>query len=72
VFIRCIIDKQVVAEGWNNWNNAANEKTVYYAEYKNTGPGAEAGKRVSWSHQLTDEEVQEYTVEKILSGWNPN
>jgi pectinesterase len=71
VFIYCDIDKQVRPEGWNNWSNAANERTTYYAEYKNTGAGSATAKRVSWSHQLTHEEARDYTLTNILSGWNP-
>jgi pectinesterase len=70
VFIQCNIGKQVKAEGWNNWGNVQNEKTAFYAEYKNYGPGA-AANRVPWSKQLTDEEVKEYTLKNILSGWDP-
>ena len=45
------------------------EKTSYYAEYKSTGPGANVGTRVKWSHQLTDKEVIEYSLEKIFGDW---
>lgn len=71
VFMFCNLDEQVNAEGWNNWGNAANEKTAYYAEYKNYGVGAATGKRALWSHRLTDDEAKEYTLANILSGWNP-
>lgn len=71
VFMFCNLDKQVMAEGWNNWGNTANEKTAYYAEYKNYGPGAATVKRAVWSHQLTEDEAREYTLTNILSGWNP-
>ncbi|MGC4101242.1 pectinesterase family protein [Ferruginibacter sp.] len=70
VYIQCNLDKQVKADGWNNWGNVQNEKTAYYAEYKNYGVGAVAN-RVPWSHQLTDEEAKEYTVKNILAGWDP-
>ncbi len=70
VFIRCILPKQIASEGWNNWNNAENEKTVYYAEYKNTGEGANTKSRVAWSKQLTDKEEKEYVLENIFSNGN--
>lgn len=66
VFIRCDLPKQIAAEGWNNWDNPSNEKTVFYAEYKNTGEGAGISHRVSWSKQLSDKEAKEYTVENIF------
>ena len=71
VFLRCKLPALIKPEGWNNWNNPENEKTAYYAEYKNTGPGYQPGKRVDWSHQLTEKEAQNYTVEKIFGDWNP-
>lgn len=71
-YIRCDIGQHIFPEGWNNWNNPENEKTARYAEYKNTGAGADTGNRVKWSRQLTDEEVKAYTPGKILSNWEPN
>ena len=71
VFIRCELPKQVAPERWNNWNNPANEQTVYYAEYKSTGDWAVASQRVSWSKLLTDKEAEEYTLENIFSATNP-
>lgn len=71
-FLYCRLDKQVRAEGWSNWSNPANEKTVYYAEYKNSGPGAKTGGRVGWTHQLTDEEAKQYSLKNIFTDWNPN
>jgi pectinesterase len=67
VFIRCEMPKQIAPEGWSNWNNPANEQTVFYAEYKCTGDGAATAKRVAWSKQLNDKEAKEYTLENILS-----
>ncbi len=66
VFIGCNLPKQITPEGWDNWGNTENEKTVFYAEYNNTGEGAATDKRVTWSHQLTNKEAKEYTLEKIL------
>jgi pectinesterase len=60
VFISCDLPKELAPEGWDNWGNSENEKTVFYAEYKNTGEGAVVDKRVNWSKQLTDKQVQNY------------
>lgn len=73
-FLNCELPKQIPPAGWDNWGNAENEKTARYAEYKNTGPGANTSDRAPWSHQLTDDEAKSYTIERILSGadhWNP-
>lgn len=71
VFIRCELPAAIAAEGWNNWNNPENEKTTFYAEYKNTGGGAVISKRVNWAKQLSDKEAKDYTVENIFSSCHP-
>lgn len=71
-FIRCYMPKEIVAEGWNNWGNAENEKTVLYAEYNSSGPGANPSGRVKWTKQLTDKEASAYTLENIFSSGNPD
>ena len=61
-------------QGWNNWNDPVREKTVRYAEYGSSGPGASAATRVPWAHALTVAEAKQYTVEAVLGGidgWNP-
>ncbi len=71
VYFECHLDNIIKPEGWHNWNNQDKEKTAFFAEYKCTGPGANPDKRVSWSHQLKDEEASLYTIEKIFVDWNP-
>ena len=71
VFIRCEMPKQIAPEGWNNWGNPENEKTAFYAEYKNKGKGADYSQRLKWSKQLTEKDAKEYTVENIFSTTNP-
>lgn len=66
VFINCEMGKHIKAEGWHNWGKKEAEKTVFYAEYNSKGPGA-SKQRVNWSHQLTEEEVVTYQVNKILA-----
>ena len=66
VFINCTLPKQIIPAGWSNWDNPDNEKTVFYAEYKNKGEGANTSQRVKWSKQLTDAEAKVYTLANIL------
>lgn len=70
VFIGCTLPKQLAPEGWDNWNNVANEKTVYYAEYKCAGEGAATGNRVGWAKQLTEKEAANYTIAHIFTNGN--
>lgn len=73
VFINCELGKHIVASGWDNWSNVANETTTFYAEYKNVGEGANLNARAKWSHQLTDNEALTYSNDKIFAGSiNPN
>ena len=72
VFIHCELGRHIHPAGWHNWNKAEAEKTSFYAEYQNTGEGADKSQRASFSHQL--EQVENYSIEKVLSGkdgWNP-
>ncbi len=67
VFMNCTLPKEIVAAGWSNWDNPENEKTTFYAEYKNKGAGAATTNRVKWSKQLTDVEAKDYTIANIFS-----
>ena len=70
VYIRCFIGAHIKAEGWANWNNTDSYKTARYAEYKSYGASADPLKRISWSRQLTDEEVKRYTLKNVFGDWN--
>ncbi len=72
VFISCELGNQIKPEGWNNWGKTENENTAFFAEYNNSGEGAEKAKRVSWSHQLTLDEAKEYNLLNILGDWSVN
>ncbi len=71
-FIECNLDSIIKPEGWDNWRNPENEKTATYAEYKNSGTGADISKRVNWSNQLNDEQVKSYSLKNIFKDWDPN
>lgn len=78
VYIQCELGNHIVSEGWNPWKGDVmfpdKEKTAYYAEFGNTGPGASTKNRVSWSKQLNAKEAKQYTITNILEGsdkWNP-
>ncbi|HEX7583423.1 MAG TPA: pectinesterase family protein [Prolixibacteraceae bacterium] len=71
-FLNCEMGPFICPEGWNNWNKPDAERTCFFAEYKNTGTGASAEKRVSWAHQLTVDDAEKYTPENILGDWATN
>lgn len=66
VFIACDLGKHIKPEGWENWSKPEAEKTSFYAEYNCTGLGFQPDKRVSWSHQLSKKEADQYSIENIL------
>jgi pectinesterase len=74
VYLNCWMDKHILPQGWNNWSDAANEKTAWFGEYHSTGPGANPGQRVAWAHELSAREAAAFQTEKFLAGadgWNP-
>lgn len=68
VFMDCELPAAIAAEGWNNWGNPENEKTVFYAEYRNKGKGASSSQRVAWSRQLSSKEADRYQLSRIFPG----
>lgn len=67
VFLDCYLESHILPEGWNNWSNPERERTSYYGEFNSTGPGGSAQGRVEWSKQLSAEEAENYTREKIFA-----
>jgi pectinesterase len=74
VYLNTDLPATLAPQGWDNWNKAANEKTAFYAERGNTGPGADTSQRPSWSHQLTAPEAKPFEPKNFLRGkdnWDP-
>lgn len=69
VIMNSELGAHIKKEGWHDWNKEEARETTYYAEYNNYGPGASPETRVSWSHQLTEEEAKNYSKEKVLNEW---
>ncbi|MFA4869362.1 MAG: pectinesterase family protein [Pedobacter sp.] len=68
--------EQMHPQGWpTTWNMAyapASDKLHLY-EYNNTGKGADMSLRAKWVglREISAEEAKSYTMEVVLSGWNP-
>jgi pectinesterase len=74
VFLGCWMGDHIRPEGWDNWGNADNEKTAWFGERGSTGPGAEAARRVSWTHSLSEAEASSFAPDVFLrgaDGWSP-
>jgi len=65
-FLHCEMGSHILPQGWDNWSSPEREKTTFYAEYQNTGAGADTIARVPWSHQLSTQQAKHYNVENIL------
>jgi len=72
VYIRCNLGNHIRPEGWQDWGNSEARTNSFYAEYENTGPGANTSDRVKWSHILNQNEVKKYTIANILGDWAMN
>jgi pectinesterase len=67
VIINSFLDEFVNPQGWSIWRGRENHLNCYYAEFENYGPGADISNRIDWSHQLTTEEKEDYTLQNIFS-----
>jgi pectinesterase len=73
-FLNTKMSEVVRPEGWHDWKKPETHQTARYAEFHSTGPGANPQSRVSWSRQLTTNEVKAVTRKTVLGGsdgWNP-
>ncbi|XP_052182406.1 probable pectinesterase 53 isoform X2 [Diospyros lotus] len=68
VFAYTYMDNIIIPQGWHNWGDPNRELTVFYGQYKCTGPGARFAGRVSWSRELTDEEAKPFISLSFVDG----
>ncbi|KAG5030130.1 putative pectinesterase 53 [Glycine soja] len=68
VFAYTYMDNIIIPKGWYNWGDPNREMTVFYGQYKCTGPGASYAGRVSWSRELTDEEAKPFISLSYIDG----
>lgn len=81
VFMHCEMDTHIAPERWANWSKTQRDQTAFYAEYGNTGHGANLSQKVAWARILTKKEAASFTVENIfktvnktnkgMDDWNP-
>ncbi|HEY4382422.1 MAG TPA: pectinesterase family protein [Acidobacteriaceae bacterium] len=74
VFLHTELPANTDPAGWNDRDLPANQKTAWYGEFANTGPGATPSTRVHWAHQLTATEAKAFLPATFLAGpdhWNP-
>ncbi|GAA0152237.1 hydrolase [Lithospermum erythrorhizon] len=68
IFAYTYMDNIIMPKGWHNWGDPNREITVFYGQYKCTGPGASFAGRVSWSRELTYEEAKPFISLSFIDG----
>ncbi|XP_058098720.1 probable pectinesterase 53 [Magnolia sinica] len=68
VFAYTYMDKIITPKGWYNWGDRNREMTVFYGQYKCSGPGADYEGRVSWSRELTPQEAKPFISLGFIDG----
>ncbi|CAI9759023.1 unnamed protein product [Fraxinus pennsylvanica] len=68
IFAYTYMDNIIIPKGWYNWGDPTREMTVFYGQYKCSGPGARFAGRVSWSRELTDEEAKPFISLSFIDG----
>jgi pectinesterase len=71
LFMNCTLPATIHPAGWDNWRNPDNERTARYGEYNNSGPGAEASKRVDWTTLWSRREATALHPVRVFDPWNP-
>ena len=67
VFLSCELGGFIAPEGWDNWSNPANEKTVFLAELNNSGAGAANENRVARTVNFAGKDAGNYTKKRVLA-----
>ncbi|PKU71271.1 probable pectinesterase 53 [Dendrobium catenatum] len=68
IFAYTYMDDIIIPSGWSNWGDPNREMTVFYGQYKCSGPGANYVGRVPWSRELTDEEAKPFISLSFIDG----
>ena len=69
VFMESTIGDFIHPDGWVPWAGESFETTLYYAEFNNTGPGANVDKRVKWKGYhgaISKAEATQFTAAEFL------
>ncbi|KAK8706874.1 hypothetical protein V6N13_057948 [Hibiscus sabdariffa] len=77
IIMQSYIGNAIRPQGWLEWNQDFALDTLYYAEFKNFGPGAGLGGRVHWPgyHALNNSvQAGNFTVAQFIEGklWLPS
>ncbi|XP_059639718.1 probable pectinesterase 53 [Cornus florida] len=68
VFAYTYMDRIITPRGWYDWGDKKRERTVFYGQFKCSGPGADFRGRVSWSRELTPQEAEPFISLDFIYG----
>lgn len=68
VFAYTQIDDIIYPQGWDNWGEPYTDNTVFYAQYKCYGPGANTTRRAPWSLNLTPAQAEPFLSKRFIGG----
>ncbi|KAL6614865.1 hypothetical protein ACP70R_037135 [Stipagrostis hirtigluma subsp. patula] len=68
VFALSYMSGTVKAEGWDDWGDAAKQRTVFYGQYQCYGEGSNTGGRVAWARNLSQAEAAPFITKAWIGG----
>ncbi|KAI5064003.1 hypothetical protein GOP47_0020673 [Adiantum capillus-veneris] len=68
IYAYTYFDNIITPQGWNDFGLPANQKKVFYGEYKCFGPGADRTGRVAWSYKLTSKQARPFLSLGFIDG----
>ncbi|MCD7446453.1 hypothetical protein HAX54_007766 [Datura stramonium] len=76
VYMQSFMDSFIHPDGWSIWTQDFALSTLYYAEYKNWGPGSNVSNRVKWRGyrgEINFMDASNFTVSNFILGnfWLP-
>ncbi|GAA0161416.1 hypothetical protein Leryth_014594 [Lithospermum erythrorhizon] len=60
IFAKTYMSGGISPQGWGDWGEPSRQRTAYFGEFANYGPGAKTSGRVSWTKTLSRNQVEPY------------
>ncbi|MED6207065.1 hypothetical protein PIB30_032413 [Stylosanthes scabra] len=68
VFAYSVMSNVVNPQGWSDNMHQEYDRTLYFGEYRNTGPGAAAAGRAKFTKQMSDAEARPFLTLAFIDG----